>query len=261
MPLLWHRLPGIHVFALVEPLSTSGLGCREMATPRKEPRRRYADGSWRRRGFRRQLPNSVGESADSVEGLKKIYVEPVKKTSHPGQQPLNSPAPAGPGLRPRRAGELDQSRAFRAPGELSRRFPAGFHAVASAGERIFGGCARGFRQCRQNRQWGRGSDDRWGPCGCIIDAPPRSRVSEFADSRNKQIDAHHPRQQPHYQTLAIGRPCIQPIDPFARRDRRPHEAHYGNLSQYERNDVEDNKRCNRGTQPGICASMAAIAAR
>ena len=38
----------------------------------------------------------------------------------------------------------------------------------------------------------------------------------------------------------------------ARRDRRAHEAHYGNLSQYERDDVEDNKRCNRGTQPGIC---------
>ena len=50
-----------------------------MTTPRKEPRRRYADGSWLRRGFRRQLPNSVGEWADSVEGLKKIYVEPVKR--------------------------------------------------------------------------------------------------------------------------------------------------------------------------------------
>ena len=61
-----------------------------------------------------------------------------------------------------------------------------------------------------------------------------------------------PGNNPHYQTLAIGRPCIQPIDPFARRDRRPHEAHYRNLSQYERNDVEDNKRCNRGTQPNIC---------
>jgi hypothetical protein len=49
-----------------------------MATPRKEPRRRYADSNWLRRRFRRQLPNSVGE-ADSVEGLKKIYVEPVKR--------------------------------------------------------------------------------------------------------------------------------------------------------------------------------------
>ena len=82
--------------------------------------------------------------------------------------------------------------------------------------------------------------------------PLRSGVSELADSRNKQIDAHHPRQQPHNQTPAVSRPCIQPIDPFARRDRRPHEAHYRNLSQYERNDVEDNKRCNRGTQPDIC---------
>ena len=109
-------------------------------------------------------------SRPTVEGLKKIYVEPVKRP------------------------------------------------------RILRG--RGVRQCHQYRQWGGGSGDRCGPCGCVIDAPLRSRVSELADSRNEQIDAHHPRQQPHYQTLAIGRPCIQPIDPFARRDRRPYEAHY-----------------------------------
>ena len=78
-PLPWHRLQGMRVVSLVNLSRLPGLECREMATPRKEPRRRYAEGSWLRRGFRRQLPNSVGESADSVEGLKKIYVEPVKK--------------------------------------------------------------------------------------------------------------------------------------------------------------------------------------
>ena len=69
----------MRVVSLVNLSRLPGLECREMDTSRKEPRRRYADKNWLRGRFRRQLPNSVGESADSVEGLKKIYIEPVKQ--------------------------------------------------------------------------------------------------------------------------------------------------------------------------------------